>query len=37
MSEAALAQFVKLLGYDDCVQKASLYILYSGRTEADVM
>jgi hypothetical protein len=33
----ALAQFVRRLGYDDCVQKASLYVFYSGRTEADVM
>ena len=34
---AALAQFVKRLGYDDCVRKASLFVFYSGRTEADVM
>jgi hypothetical protein len=32
-----LAQFVKRLGYDDCVRKASLFVFYSGRTEADVM
>jgi len=37
MSEAALAQFVKRLGYDDCVRKGGLYVFYSGRTEADVM
>jgi hypothetical protein len=37
MSKAALAQFVKRLGYDDCAQKASLYVFFSGRTEADVM
>jgi hypothetical protein len=34
---AALAQFVKRLGYDDCVRKASLFVFYSGRTEGDVM
>jgi hypothetical protein len=33
----ALAQFVRWLGYDDCVQKASQSVFYSGRTEADMM
>jgi hypothetical protein len=33
----ALAHVVKRLGYDDCVRKASLFVFYSGRTEADVM
>jgi hypothetical protein len=33
----ALAQFVRRLGYDDCVQKASQSVFYSGRTEADMM
>jgi hypothetical protein len=28
----ALAQFVRRLGYHDCVQKASPSVFYSGRT-----
>jgi hypothetical protein len=35
--QRALAQFVKRLGYDDCVRNASLFVFYSGRTEADVI
>jgi len=34
---AALAQFVKRTTFDDCVQKASLFVFYSRRTEVDVM
>jgi len=34
---AALAQFVKRIGYEDCVRFASKFVFYSGRSEADTM
>jgi hypothetical protein len=34
---AALSQFVKRIGYEDCAKFASRFIFYSGRAEADTM
>jgi hypothetical protein len=32
---AALSQFVKRIGYEDCAKFASKFVFYSGRTEGD--
>jgi hypothetical protein len=34
---AALAQYVKRIGYEDCAKFASKFVFYSGRTEADTV
>lgn len=34
---AALAQFVKRIGYEDCAKFAAVCWTYNGRAEADVM
>jgi hypothetical protein len=34
---AALSQYVKRIGYEDCAKFASKFVFYSGRTEADTM
>jgi hypothetical protein len=34
---AALSQFVKRIGYEDCAKFASKFVFYSRRTEADTV